>query len=134
MVLWKWPLEQITNAIVERVEKPEIIIPPVLKGMCVFFSKSVILYKNCFKATSCRLINKLECSGTFYEIVTSSKSQLVWILKSTASESTKFMALTMWLKEEMLIKDLVKILTHFDMEEVLLDYIQKFPTNPLSKR
>lgn len=130
----QWQTEQITNAIAERVKRCEMIIPPVLKAMCYFFPKSLPHRKQqWFIEASCRLIDRLECSGALCEIIMQSVHQLAWILCSTASESTKFLVLEIWLREDC-IDVLGDALKRFDLEDILLDYMQKVPANPLTKR
>lgn len=130
----QWQTEQITHAIAERVKRSEIINPPVLKAMCYFFPKSLAHRKErWFIEASCRLIDRLECSGALCEIIMPSVHQLAWILSSTASDSTKFFVLEIWLREDC-IDTLGEALERFGLEDILLDYMQKVPANPLSKR
>lgn len=104
--------------------------------MCYFFPRGIIGYKEqqWFIETSHRLINRLEWSGALREVITPSSLQLVWILKSTASETTKFFLLETWLKEDQLVNVLSKALSIYSLEDILLDYMQKFSTNPLCKK
>lgn len=131
-----WSLEYILHAIYKRVTNQEIIVPPVLKAMCYFFPKGVNSCgrKHWLTETSYRLINRLEHSGAFHEVISPLGFQLNWILKSKASEFLKFMLLEMWLKEEGKMYQLCTALRCFALEDILLEYMLRFPKNPLSKK
>lgn len=132
-----WPCEQIVNAIIERVKQLDFIIPPVLKAMCFFFPLYLVKYKAIHRRSetaSCRLINRLETTTSFYQIITPFEGQLIWILQSSASEKVKFLLLEAWLIEDNQARILVKVLKYYCMEDVLLEYIKRFPRKSLSKK
>lgn len=124
-------------AIVKRAKKQETIVPPVFKAMCFLFPYYVM---KCIKSpvlveTSFRLINRLEHCGAFYDVITPHENQLAWILKSSnASISTKFALLEMWLNEDNKIEVLCNVLESYGLEDILLEYIHKYPENTISKK
>lgn len=94
------------------------------------YKKSAVLVE-----TSFRLIDRLQHCGAFYDVLTPHEAQLAWILKSSnASDSTKFMLLEMWLNEDNKTEILCNVLQSYGLEDILLDYIHKYPENTISKK